>query len=183
MSNIPDIIKHLAGRQEATLQICVVDSVDRAARTADCSPLNEGAPLLGCNLQACQDSQHGLIVYPKVGSYVLVGLLEGLSAGLVLLTDEVDEVEIKIGERSLQMTSEGIVCNGGQLGGLIKIEGLTSRLNAIEDDINRLKQTLSTWTPISSDGGAALKAAAASWSARPLAKTKRGDYENELIKH
>lgn len=181
--NIASMIQQLAGKSDAPLQLCIVDAVDRSARTVDCTPLDDSAPLLGCNLQACQGSKHGLIVYPKVGSYVLVGLLEGLSAGLVLLTDEVDEVEIKIGERSLQMTSEGIVCNGGQLGGLIKIEGLTSRLNAIEDDINRLKQTLSTWTPIPSDGGAALKAAAASWSARPLAKTKRGDYENELIKH
>lgn len=75
MSNISDIIQRLAGRQEATLQICVVDSVDRAARTVDCSPLNEGAPLLGCNLQACQESQHGLVVYPKVGSYDCLPIL------------------------------------------------------------------------------------------------------------
>ena len=72
---------------------------------------------------------------------------------------------------------------GGKHGGIIKIEELTTKLNTIEQDINALKQALSTWVPIPSDGGAALKAAVTSWAAKPLQQSKRGDYEDPNVKH
>lgn len=181
--NIASMIQQLAGKSDAPLQLCIVDAVDRSARTVDCTPLDDSAPLLGCNLQACQGSKHGYLLYPKVGSYVLVGLLAGYSAGLVLLTDEVEELQITLGDCSLQMTEQEIVLNGGKLGGIVKVEGLTSRLNAIEDDINKLKRQCSFWVPAPSDGGAALKASLLSWASKPLVKTQREAVENELIKH
>ncbi len=176
------MIQQLSGAREATLHICTVDAVDRSARAADCTPLDGGSPLLGCNLQACQGSGHGMVLYPKVGSYVLVGLLGGMDAGLVLLTDEVEELEVKIGKRVLQVTADGFAFNGGELGGLIKIEGLTERLNIIENDVNDLKRAASSWVPVPNDGGAALKTSISGWAGNPLERSKRSDYENELIK-
>lgn len=183
MSGVADMIRLLAGRREITLQICIVDGVDRSARTVDCTPVDEGAPLLGCNLQACQGSRHGIVFYPKVGSYVLVGMLEGLDAGLVLLTDELEELEVKIGERTLHLTADGLIFNGGELGGLVKIEGLTNRLNAIEEDINNLKQVMMNWVPVPNDGGAALKTHAGRWAGSMLEKSRRSHYENDSVKH
>ena len=101
----------------------------------------------------------------------------------MLLTDELDALEVKIGDKTLHFSSEGIVFNGGKLGGIIKIEELTTKLNTIEQDINSLKQSLSSWTPIPSDGGAALKAAVTSWAGKQLQKSKRGDYEDPNVKH
>ena len=123
------------------------------------------------------------MLLPKVGSYVIVGLVDGQDTGVVLLTDELDALEVKIGDKTLSFMPEGIVFNGGKLGGIIKIEELTTKLNTIEQDINALKQALSSWTPIPSDGGAALKAAVTSWSAKQLQQSKREDYEDPNIQH
>jgi hypothetical protein len=46
-----------------------------------------------------------------------------------------------------------------------------------------LKQAFSSWVPVVYDGGASLKAAAASWAAQRLTETQQKDIENELIKH
>ena len=193
MSNIQDAIRQLAqgGRQTVSL-VCTVDAVDKDARTVDCTPLDEGAPLLGVNLQANQGSKFGIVAFPRVGSYVVVGFVADGSAGVVLLTDDVESVEVVISEStarieadeegvhvrmgddtSAELTGEGVILNGGSFGGMVKAEQLAQRINAIEKDINTLKN----------DGGAALKLAAAAWAGSLLTLTQRSDYENGKVKH
>lgn len=183
MSQIAKLIGQLSGGAPPVLKICTVTSVDRDARAVDCEPLDESAPILGCSLQGDQEGEEGFLLLPKVGSYVIVGLVDGQDTGAVLLTDTLDALELKIGDKTLHFTSEGIVFNGGDLGGLIKVEELTTKLNTIEQDINSLKQAFSTWVPIPSDGGAALKASITSWAGKQLQKSKRGDYEDHNVKH
>ena len=203
MSNIKEIIRQLAqgGRQSVSL-VCTVDSVDKTARTVDCTPLDESAPLLGVNLQANQGSTVGVVLFPKVGSYVVVGFVADGAAGVVLLTDEVESVELVISDdtarisvdkdgvrvlmgddTSAELTKEGVILNGGDFGGVVKVEQLTQRLNAIESDINTLKNIFSSWVAVPQDGGAALSALAATWAGDLLVQTQRGDYENEKVKH
>nr|DAQ28951.1 MAG TPA: hypothetical protein [Caudoviricetes sp.] len=109
-----------------------------------------------------------LLLRPAVGSVAIIGSLTGDLDQLVLL--QMDR-------------AEEVIINGGKLGGLIKIKELTDRLNTIERDVNSLKQVLSAWTPIPTDGGASLKGAVASWVGKPLILTKRGDYEDDKVKH
>lgn len=203
MNNIKETIRQLAqgGRQSVSL-VCTVDAVDRRKRTVDCTPLDESAPLLGVNLQAGQESTFGVVTFPKVGSYVVVGFVADGAAGVVLLTDEVESVEVVISgdtarisadkdgvrvlmgdDTSAELTKEGIILNGGSFGGTVKVGQLTEHINAIERDINALKNVFSGWVAVPQDGGAALSAAAAAWSATPLELTQRGDYENEKVKH
>lgn len=171
------------GRQTVSL-ICTVDAVDKDARTVDCTPIDEGAPLLGVNLQANQESRFGVVIFPRVGSYVVVGFVADGSAGVVLMTDDVESIEmvVKDDNTSLKITEDGIVMNGGKLGGLVKVEDLTNRINTIESDINSLKQVFFGWAPVSQDGGASLKTAVTSWATQNLTLTKRSDYENEKVK-
>ena len=199
MSNIQDAIRQLAqgGRQTASL-VCTVDAVDKDARTVDCTPLDEGAPLLGVNLQANQGSKFGIVAFPRVGSYVVVGFVADGSAGVVLLTDDVESVEVVISEStarieaaeegmgddtSAELTGEGVILNGGSFGGMVKAEQLAQRINAIEKDINTLKNVFSAWVTTPNDGGAALKLAAAAWAGSLLTLTQRSDYENGKVKH
>lgn len=203
MSNIQDAIRQLAqgGRQTVSL-VCTVDAVDKDARTVDCTPLDEGAPLLGVNLQANQGSKFGIVAFPRVGSYVVVGFVADGSAGVVLLTDDVESVEVVISEStarieadeegvhvrmgddtSAELTGEGVILNGGSFGGMVKAEQLTQRINAIEKDINTLKNVFSTWVTTPNDGGAALKLAASTWAGSLLTLTQRSDYENGKVKH
>ncbi len=181
--DIRTAMQKLAGEREPILKLCRVDSVDKDKRTADCTPLDDTAPLLACNLQANQVGEEGLVLFPKVGSFVLVGLMDGYDQGAVLMTDNLESIEVKIKEQTLKMTEEGIVLNGGEFGGLIKIEELTKKINAIEDDINSLKQAVSTWVVAPNDGGAALKGSISSWAGQRLIKSQKSDYENEKIKH
>lgn len=76
-----------------------------------------------------------------MGSYVVVGFVADGSAGVVLLTDNIESVEITTAEDksravidddgvrinvgddiSAELTADGIVLNGGSLGGLVILE-------------------------------------------------------------
>lgn len=50
---------------EMYLRVCTVDEVDEDARTIDCTPIDEGAPLVGVNLQADQNGTVGLVRFPE----------------------------------------------------------------------------------------------------------------------
>lgn len=183
MGNIGQMIKALA-RQGANIeaQLCIVTAVDAAARTVDCEPLDESAPLLGVNLQANQGLTSGMVLIPKVGSYVIVALMNDGVNGCVIATEEVERMELVIGEARVEVTEDGIVLNGGNLGGMVKVEALTSRINNIENDLNTLKEVFAKWVPAPQDGGAALKGVISSWASETLVLTERGDYENEKVK-
>ncbi|MCH5214977.1 MAG: hypothetical protein J1E97_07260 [Muribaculaceae bacterium] len=200
VENIREAIKLLAKPDgETAALICTVDSVDKDARTVDCSPINESAPLLGVNLQANQGSDFGVCLFPKVGSFVVVGFVADGAAGVVLLCDEIESAEIvigdssalisdaglsvKVGDTSAELDKNAVSFNGGSLGGLVKVDELTQRLNLIESAINDLKTIFRNWIPVAQDGGAALKTAVTNWSADPLTPTVRNDYENDKVKH
>lgn len=114
------------------------------------------------------DDDGEMLVTPKVGSAVTVGSLSGDLSQLVVF--QVDHIET-------------IVINGGKLGGLINIEQLTEKLNAIEDDINSLKAAITNWLPVAQDGGEALKTAVSTWAGQQLTRSEKSDYEDEKIKH
>lgn len=183
MSQIASIIRTLAGRPTSILKVCEVTSLDRSTRTIDCLPLDETAPILGASLQADSGGTQGLTLYPRVGSLVIVGLVEGTPLGIILLADELDELEVQIGDQQISITREGITLNEGKLGGIVKIADLTSKLNTLERDLNTLKQALTSWTPVPQDGGASLKASVAPWAGRQIQLTRQGDYEDTKIKH
>ena len=164
MNNIADTIRRLAqgGRQTVSL-ICTVDAVDKDARTVDCTPLDEGAPLLGVNLQANQGSQFGVVVYPRVGSYVLVGFIAEGEACAVLMTDDIECVEVVVSDDTsrvvvnedhvlvnvgddteMELTKDGITLNGGNLGGLVKLSELENNLDQLKRYVETMKSAVST---------------------------------------
>jgi len=114
-------------------------------------------------------NENNLLIVPKKNSMVLVAdLSEGNLRDLVLMGwTEIESISI----------------NGGINEGLVKVLALTNKLNAIENSINDLKSVFSSWTPISNDGGAALKTAIATWMSSTLDVTNKADIQNEKIKH
>lgn len=200
MSKIRDAIRRLANeRRFDTIIACKVDKVDKDARTIDCSPLDEGAPVLGASLECGGEiSKASICIYPKVDSIVLIAFIDDSHEAFVLQCHEIESIDIRIekakifidedslklekGASSILLEDDLISINGANLGGLVKIESLISKLNTIEQDINNLKTTFSTWTPIPNDGGAALKASISSWASSQISLSAKSDLENEKVK-
>lgn len=189
MSTIGQAIRWLSSHQEQGLVIATVDAVDKEARTIDCTPIDEGAPLLACNLQAVHNLATGLYMVPKVGSTVVV-LVSDNAPHLVVCYSEVEEVYVHLGETSVSVVDSEININkvtininGGELGGMVIVEHLVGALNGIKQDLNNLKNGIKSWTPIAQDGGAALKGSLSAWAARQIADIRREDLEDDKFKH
>ncbi|MBR1386947.1 MAG: hypothetical protein IJ553_00875 [Alloprevotella sp.] len=72
MSRIKNLIQEMSGDPAALCsQICLVERVDKENRTADLQPIDGNAPLLDSNLQADQGGTKGVVLMPRVGSYVV----------------------------------------------------------------------------------------------------------------
>lgn len=203
MGSIRDAIRQLAQPDGETVAlVCTVDAVDKEARTVDCTPINEGAPLLGVNLQANQGSNFGLVIYPEKGAFVVVGFLADGAAGVVLATDKIESAEMVIGETSAVMDADGvrldtskmsahinkedIVFNGGKLDGLVIIQKLTDKLNGLKDTVNDLIGKYNAHTHITTATvgpgpavGTINPTTSTATTAKPFSKS---DYENTKIK-
>lgn len=102
-----------------------------------------------------------LLITPAVDSAVVVGSLSGdLTELVVLAVDKADRIE---------MTGE-VVINGGGRGGIVNVGDLTDRLN-------KLVETFNTHTHIESGGSTTLVPSSV------LAAFRRGDYEDNRVKH
>lgn len=198
---IQEAIKQLSvSGAEIYCKICTIDAVDVEARTVDCSPLDESAPLVGVNLQANQDAGTGVVAIPAPGSYVVVGFLSP-SAAVVILTEKIDrylvdigdararitdgQIDIAVKDTTVKVDSSGIVMNGGRLGGLVKIQELTDKLNELIDAFNAHTHEIATGG-IAVTGSATAQSNAAPVSVPAIiAKQKHvsvSDYENPKIK-
>ena len=114
--------------------------------------------------KAENDSQ--ILLVPRTGSAVIVCSLSGdLSDLAVIAVDEVERIEI----------------NGGRLGGLINIEQLTDKLNALVDAFNSHTHTIPIGGVICEKPNAA--PVRVPEVKNPASSFKAGDYEDETIKH
>lgn len=159
----------------------------------------------------------GIIVIPKIGSEVIYATIEGAGKYCIINASEIDKVLIDVSEfnintpdmvltcdkltikegkkggvinlntSKMQIGSDSIIINDGKNGSLIIIDKLVERLNTIEISLNDLKTSFGGWTPVASDGGAALKLLLTTpptgWAVAPLAETTVSDIENPKVKH
>jgi hypothetical protein len=167
MTKIAEYIKNLADNgDEIYAKVCKVDMVDTNNRTCDVSPLDGSAKIYDVRLQADIGGSKGFLIVPVKGSRVIVNWINK-NAAFVALTYDIDSVNLR----------------GDSFGGLIKIEDLVNRLNAVEKDLNNLKTVMKSWTVATGDGGTALKLAAAGWYGSNIEITKRNNLENTKVKH
>lgn len=124
-----------------------------------------------------------ILLTPAKDSFVLVGSLSGdLNNLCVLASDTLASVTLTIGTIGVFIDKQGVVFNGGELGGLVKLDDLTKKINVLENQLNQFKNILKEWTPAPNDGGAALKASISTWAGQPIAITQRSDLENLKVK-
>lgn len=172
MSSIADSIRHLALRGcEMYLSICTVDSVDEDARTIDCTPIDEGAQLIGVNLQSDQNAEVGFVSFPAVGSDVVVGFINPAVAVVVLATEITKTVltvsgteitvkdkaiDIAAGKTTLKMDGKEVVWNGGSETTANATE-LQNQLNIMSKRITGIITAITDAAVGSQDGGLTYK--------------------------
>lgn len=143
-----------------------IAAVDESTKTCDLD--DDGLMMYGIRLQSVTNAAAGILKVPKKGTAALAVKIED-GDGFMLL----DCAEY-----------EKIIINGGNNGGLINIESLVNKINAIEKDINALKNIFkTTWVVAPQDGGAALKTAAATWAGQTIAQTRTADIEDTTVTH
>ena len=156
-------IRKAVGPSPMTVYQGIVASVEGITCTVTFGSLDVSGIRLRAS-QAENDSQ--ILMVPRTGSAVIVCSLSGdLSDLAVIAVDEVERIEI----------------NGGRLGGLINIEQLTEKLNALVDAFNSHTHTIPTGGVVCEKPNAAPVQVPKVIS--PASSFRTGDYEDETIKH
>lgn len=167
---IRSMFRHIVnnGREiEDNIIICTVVSVDGV--TCVCQPIDEGqAEIVDVRLVSELHATNFLVT-PAVDSVVGVLAFSDLETTeyMVVLFSEIDTINIR----------------GDQYGGLVKVQELVDKINALESDLNDLKQVFTTWVPVPNDWGAALKAGATTWAGAVFVETIVSDIENPDVLH
>lgn len=155
---IKDCFRELAGGAPIETEVAKVLSVDGAV--CKVSRVRDGMVIDRVRLNAISTADKGIVVTPKTGTYVLVSRL-GEVNWFVTLCGEVEKISID--------AEADIVINGGQLGGLIKIEDLIGSINHMVETFNShthtVAETLAKQVEI------------------PMQRLNRNDIENTHIKH
>lgn len=157
-------------------EICVVNSVDTAARTCIVTPINGKAEISDVRFAPSTTEDPALLPVPAIDSTVLVDFYND-SEAFIAMFSAVDSLIIR--------TTSGNVLQlqNGSDGGLVKVVDLTSKLNAIENKVNTIIDALKNSAVLAGDGGATYKAAITVAVGSNLTTTVRGDIENEKVTH
>lgn len=159
-----DRFRSLSQSKASTFYQGIVRSIEGNSCTVDI----EGLDIPDIRLRASLTEEgEELLITPKVGTAVLVGSLSGDINNLAVLSVDV---------------ADTIVFHGGKRGGLVLSPELVARLNAIEEELNSLKQAVKSAVTVPNDGGASFKAGLMSWAGKALVKTQQRDIENTQIK-
>lgn len=161
------LVTLIKGNVPKQTSVCQVLSVNEEELTCTVLELGTDMELFNVRLNAAKTTLKSALI-PKVESIVLVAIIgNDPRARYVAMVSEIDKVYL----------------NGDGNGGLVKVGELVSKINALESDINALKNVFSSWTTAPNDGGAALKLAATTWFGSTITETTISDIENDKIVH
>lgn len=212
--DIRSSIRQLAlSGEEMYLRVCTVDEVDEKARTVDCTPIDEGAPLVGVNLQADQNGTVGLVRFPEKGTDVVVGFMSP-NVAVVLLAAQYTKAVFTIGKTEIVVQDKSISIVNGKVkaniaedslkldvdGTTLEMDGSVSTWNGGSEttaNANDLKKQLTTMSrridalfnaiksgvPAPMDGGAAYKTSMIGILAAASQKEDFSNIIDDKIKH
>ena len=159
-----DNIRKAVGPDPITVYQGIVVSVEDITCTVRFGEMDvEGIRLRAS--EASEDAQ--LLIVPRVGSAVIVGSLSGDLAQLAVLSvDTIERIEI----------------NGGKLGGLINIEALTDKINALVEAFNGHTHTVETGKIVCGEYPSVAPVLVPA-VLKKASRLKKSDYEDETVKH
>ena len=142
-------------------------------------------------LKILRGSQASFVEIPSVTSHCLLTFKDNnIQRPALFSVDQCDKLLMKCGNTTFELNTgkdqdgndiPGIVFNGGENGGLVILDKLVQKLNLLEKDLNKVKTAFTTWSIVTGDGGAALKALTTDWSASQLTETVDDDLSDTKI--
>ena len=171
------------GQDRVQLLVCKVKSVDEDKST--CVVLSKSGkesveiPNVSLQVGVCD----GLQIIPKVDSDVLI-LRSTYQSPFVVNWSDIDKYYIQVGDSSFTIENDGkMQLNDGSYDGLVKVKELTDKINALENLVNNLLNTLKTTTiPLAPSGTYPFAPLYASFNPiQPI--TQQSDIENINITH
>lgn len=177
------IQKIVKGEEEIYSLACTVDAVDETARTIDATPTNGDAQLFNVKLQSSIEGDKGFVMFPEVGSAVIVTFTSKDTA-FVSLSESISKVLIDC---------EEITFNGGTNGGTTNTPTLRTELNKTIARLTALEVAVAAFAAAQQAAAIAAPPVAplipgyaaltASISALPLQGAYNTNIEDTKIKH
>lgn len=142
--NLAEAIRQivLGGNLELYFKVCTVDDVDEDARTIECTPIDEGAPFTGVNLQANQNGENGVVVFPAKDSYVVVGFINPAVA-CVVLTTEITKAIVTIDKTEIIVESNSVVLNTEKVA--VEVTDKTAEVKVNDGSVLKLEDGKATF--------------------------------------
>jgi len=109
-----------------------VKSVDEGAFTCVLFDEDSNTELIDVRLRPVLDDNEFFTVIPKVNTWALAIRIEEDEDWMILAVGEADKWKLKIGNTTQEIDSNGIVFNGGSLGGMAKIAELNNNFNSLK---------------------------------------------------
>lgn len=178
-----------------------VDSVDESTRSCVVTTIGGAATVTIENVQLMASVDDGILIIPKVDSTVFV-CYSTFNLPFVCQFSAVDKVVFVAGQNNvtLQIINTGVLLeinntkleltdgkttfNDGQLGGLVKIAQLTTKLNNLENLVNDLVSKYNTHTHVLAlSTGTGTAAATLTQETTVLTPTQQADIEDDKIVH
>lgn len=185
--NLLLLLESVFKKQQGPLLVTVgkVSNIDESKRICDIS-IDEDITLSNCRLNAIIDSyENHLLIVPKDNSMVAFITVGGkLTEPLIIAYSEIEKVLLTIGESDILIEDGKIEMNGGNLGGLIKLQQLESNLDKLKKYVEDLATMASSaMAPMAAlDGGASVTTFNTNWGAMKAAFSF-DDMEDTKITH
>lgn len=139
MNEVAEALKKLTKTDDEVYSVVgKVTEVDEAARVCTVEPLNGDAALLDIRLQAAQEQSDGVVLIPKVGSWVVV-TFTSKESGYVAERSQVDKVLWVIEGQTLEYTKAGLSLKSDQAGFAEQVEKLLDTLDGLIQTLNQFQ--------------------------------------------
>lgn len=165
VTDIRQAIQALSGVNDLTFEgiPCTVSNINTTEMTCTCTPINGDAEFFDVLLNA--DADKGFTLIPANNSVVIVQQTSQATA-YVSMVSKVDQIYLA----------------GDANGGLVKVQDLVSKLNALENKVNSLIIACSSQVVTLAPSGV-FALAPFFTSVTPLTPTQQTELENQTVKH
>jgi hypothetical protein len=118
--------------------VAKVTKLDKKKRVCDVEPLNGDAALFGVRLQADVEKSDGVVIFPKVGSSVIVTFINE-KTGYVAQVTTIESIEFVIDNLKIKYNTEGVHIENKGINLKDVFEGIIDEATAAFDMISTLK--------------------------------------------